>query len=149
MGVADVPLFSVDVPQDQVGGLAAHAGQAQQVLHVVRHPAAELLHQHSAGGHDVPGLGAPEAGGVDDLPHLLLAGGGQGLQGGKLLIEDGGHHVHAGVGTLGGQADGEEELIGLFGIKGEGALRRRVEIFQFLNNGGNGFFFFHIVHLEQ
>ena len=122
VGVADVALFSVDVPQDEIGGLAPHAGEAEKVLHGVRHPPAVFLHQHLAGGYDVPGLGPPEAGGVDDFPDLLLAGVCQGLQGGEFGVEDGGHHIHPGVGTLRCQTHGKKELIGLSRVEGEGAL---------------------------
>ena len=143
VGVADVPFLAVHVPQNQVGSLPPHAGEPQQVLHVVGDLPAELRQQHPAGGDNVPRLGPPEAGGVDDLPHLLLAGLRQGLEGGEAAVEHRGHQVHPGVGALGGQAHGEQQLIGLLRVEGQGALRLRVQALQFLNDGVNILLVFH------
>ena len=103
----------VHVAQNQVGGLAAHTGQLEQLLHGVGHPAAVLLHQHAGGGYNVPGLGPEEAGGMDIGFHLGGVGLGQRLQGGKAGKEGGSDHVDPLIGTLGGQTHGKEQLVGL------------------------------------
>ena len=135
VGVADVARLAVHVPQDQVGGLAAHAGQPQQVLHIVRHPAAEIRQQHLRRGHDIPGLGPPEAAGADVFPHLLRAGGGKGLQGRKPGKQRRGHLVHPGVGALGRQAHGKQQLIVLSIV--QGTRRVGIQLLQPPDDGGH------------
>ena len=134
MGVADVAVPAVDVAQDQVGSLAAHAGQGEQVVHIVRDFAAEALQQHLRGGHDVTGLGTPEAAGLDVCTHLVHIGGGEGLQRGIAGKQGGRDHIYAGVGTLGRQADGEQQLVVLSVI--QRAQGVRVQLFQGRNDGG-------------
>ena len=101
----------VDISQDQIGGLAPHAGQPEQFFHGSGYPAAVLLHQHPGGGHDIPRLGPEKAGGVDVRLHLGHVGAGQVFQG-RVAGEEGGRDlVHPLVGTLGGQTGGEEQLV--------------------------------------
>ena len=123
------------IAQDQVGGLAAHAGQLQQVLHIVGHLPAELLQHHPGGGHDVPCLGTEKAGGVDVLLHLAHIGPGQGLQGGEAAEQGGGHLVDALIGALRGQPDREQQLIGLGVVQGTDPFR--IEFFQLLYDGAH------------
>jgi hypothetical protein len=85
---------------------------------------------------------------VDDLPDLLLRGPGQGLQGREALVEHRRHQVYPGVGTLGGEAHREEQLIGLVRVKGQGALGGGVELLELLDDGGHSRLVFHVDHLR-
>ena len=111
VGVADIALLPIDIAQHQIGGLAPHTGQGQQILHIVRHPAAEPLQQLLRRAHDVPGLGSPESTGVDILPHLVHIGGGKGLQRGVTGKQRWRHQIHPRVGALGRQPHGEQQLV--------------------------------------
>ena len=99
------------VAQDQVRGLAAHAGQRRQLLHGGGDLAAVLFQDHLGAGHNVPGLGPEKAAGVNVALHLLHIRLGKALQRGKAGEEGGGDLVYPLVGALGGQAHGKEQLI--------------------------------------
>ena len=118
VGVGHHGGLAVYVPQHQVGGLAAHPGQLQQVLHVVGDFAAKLLFDHPAGAQNVLGLGPPEPAGVDELPDLLLGALTEGLQGGEAGKQCGGHQVYPGVGALGREPHGDEKLQGVGVVQG-------------------------------
>ena len=142
VGVAHIAVGAVDIAQDQVGGLAAYAGQGEKVIHVVRHPAAEALHQHLRCGHDIAGFGAPEAAGMDIGAHLVHIGGGEGLQRGVAGEQGGRDQIHAGIGTLGGQTDGEQKLVILLIV--QRAQRVRVQLLQRRDDGGDLLFRLHV-----
>ena len=125
----------VDVPQDQIGRFPAYAGQLQQIFHGVRHLAAVVPQEHLRGQHDVPGLGPEKARGVDVLLHLRHVGPGQGLQCGEPGEEGGGHLIHPLVGALGGQTDGEQQLVVLAVVQRAHALR--VQLFQRVYDGAH------------
>jgi hypothetical protein len=74
VGVDREPRFAEGHPQDDVGGLAAHPGQAGEALHGVRHLAPELLTEHLAHADQGASLGPKESGGVDQLLELALIG---------------------------------------------------------------------------
>ena len=137
----------VDVPQNEVGRLASHPRELQQVLHIVGHLAVKLLQHHLRGGHDVPGLGPEKAGGVDVRLHLGDIGLSQGFQGGETGKQGGSHHVYPLVGTLGRQADGKQQLVGL-GIV-EGADPLRIEDLELLHDGSGPLFLCHIEFLSM
>ena len=67
MGVDGDPGNVERVAEDDVGGLAADAGQRHQVVHGVGHVAVEPFHQFLAEPHQRVGLVAVEAGGPDEL----------------------------------------------------------------------------------
>ena len=127
----------VHVPQNQVGGLPAHSGELQQVLHGVGDPAAVVPDQHLRGQDNILGLGPEKAGGMDVLLHLRNLRLRQGLQGGEAGVEGGGHLVHPLVGALGGQADGEKQLVVLAVLQGTDPVR--VQGLQLLHNGADIF----------
>ena len=145
VGVADVALLSVDITQDEVSGLAAHAGQGQQVLHIVGYLAAEPRQQLLGGGHDVPGLGPPEAAGLDVPAHLVHIGGGEGLQRGVACKQSRCHQIHPGVRTLRRQTYGKQQLVVLAVIQGAG--RVGVQLLQCRDDGGDLLCRFHGHHL--
>ena len=60
-----------DVVHDDVGRLAAHAGQLLQALVGVRHLAVEVDHDHAGAVDAVAGLVAEEADAADDVFDLL------------------------------------------------------------------------------
>ncbi len=110
------------IPQHQVGRLAAHSGQLQQLLHGAGDLSSVIPQQHLGGPHDVPGLGPEKASGVDVLFHLRHVGPGQVLQGGESGVQGGGDLVHPLVGALGRQTHGEQQLIVLFIIQGADSI---------------------------
>jgi len=72
---ADVPRAAVRQDEDEVGGLASHARQRQQLLHCRRHPSAEARHDLFAGLRHVDSFVPVEAGRVNqpfDLLHVQL-----------------------------------------------------------------------------
>ena len=135
----------VDVPLDEVGRLASHPGQAQQVVHPGGHLPPVLLQQHPGGADDVPGLAVVKAAGADELLHLLHRALCEGLQGGEPGVEGGGDLVHPFVGALGGQPHGEEQLIVLLVSQGADAVG--VAPLQSLHDGADLLRRFHGHHL--
>ena len=77
MGVDDdaVGQAKTDAAHD-VGGLAGHAGQPGQFIHLARHFAAEFLADQSACALDALGFVAKETGGTDQFLQLRAVGGG-------------------------------------------------------------------------
>ena len=101
----------MDVPQDQVGGLPAYSRQGEELLHGAGDFAVKFFQKHPGGKDDVLGLGPEEAAGVDVRLDVRRLRPGQGLQGGVVGEEGGGHLIHPLVGTLGGEPGGKEQLI--------------------------------------
>ena len=127
----------IDVPQQQVCGLAPHAGETQQVLHAVRHASAIVGQEHPAGQHDVPGLGPVKAAGMYIRLYLLRRGFGEGLQRRETGKQRRSHQIDPGVCTLGAEAHGDHQLIILFIL--QRAQRLGVFRLQGGENAGNLF----------
>ncbi len=136
---------AVHIPQNQVGRLAAHSGQAQQILHGVGHPAAVLAEQHLGAQHHVTAFRPEKAAGVDVLAHLVNVRLGKALQGGEPRVQGGGDLVHPLVGALGGQAHGEQQLIVLLILQGAEGIG--VQLLQRVHNGPHVGFCRHLSHL--
>ena len=111
---------AVDIRQDQVSGLSANARQLEQFLHGIRDLSAVLLQQHDRGVFDIIGLGAEQAAGLYDGAKFLDIRRRKGFQRGETLKENRRHQIDPGIGTLGGQARGEQQLIVLLCLKGTG-----------------------------
>ena len=77
--------FAENIPEDEVGGLAADARELEQLLHGIRHPAAVIGDQHHGARLEVARFGAEQAAGLDGLGNLLLGRIREALQGRKLL----------------------------------------------------------------
>ena len=75
----DHPGGVVDISQNEVGGLSAHSGQLEKVLHGIGDLAAKVGQNHLGGSHNVLCLGPEEAAGVDELLYLVDVGFGKGL----------------------------------------------------------------------
>ena len=114
VGVADIGGLAEHVPQNQIGGLAPHAGKAGQFLHGAGDSAAVFIHQLLGTGHDVPGLAVVKAAGVDVFAHLRRIRLGKALQRGEAGVQRRGHLVHPLVCALGGHAHREQQLVVLF-----------------------------------
>ena len=71
MGVGDEAGRVVGVAEDDVGGFAADAGEFDELVHIVRHLAVVVICDGLAGGFDIFGLVAEEAGRFDVLFELL------------------------------------------------------------------------------
>ena len=110
VGVGDNGRFSEHIAHDQVGALAAHAGQRQQLLKGSRHLAVVLVPQHAHAGRDIPRLGVPQSAGLDDGLDVLRLGSGQcgyaGVAGKQVLHYD----IHPGVRALGRQPHADQQL---------------------------------------
>lgn len=140
VGVADHAAgHAVNVAQQQIGGLAAHAGEPQQFLHGAGDLSAVVGQEHLAGQHDVPGLVLIKSAGADQLLHPLDGGAGHGLQSGELCEQGRCHLIDPCVGTLGGQPHGDHQLVIFFVV--QGALALRVALLQKVDDGLN--FFLH------
>ena len=114
---------AVHVAEDEVRGLAPHAGQRRQLLHRRGHLPAVLFQQHLRAGDDVPRFGAEKAAGVHVFLHLLRIGLREGLECRKTREERGRDLIDALVGALGGQPHGEEQLVGLVIVERAARLR--------------------------
>ena len=82
---------------------------------------------------------------MDVFGHLLRSGLCKGFQGGEALEQGGGDLVHSGIGTLGGQADGEQQFIIFLVLQGTDAIR--VQCFQPVDDGACLLFGLHGVFL--
>ena len=143
VGVADHGARdAVEVPQQEVGGLPAHAGELQQRLHGVRYFSAVVRQKHLAGQDDVPGLVLVEAAGVDHVLHLSHVGPGEALQGREALEERRGDQVHPLVGALGRQPHRDHQLVVLLAVQSAEGLG--VVLLQGFNDPEGLFFLFHI-----
>ena len=104
------------VAEDDVGGLAADAGQVDEVLEAGRYLAAVPLDQRGAELEQGLGLGAEEAERADDLLEVVAVGPG--------------HRGGVGVGREQGRADGVDPLVGGLGAQhgDDEELERVVEV---------------------
>ena len=129
----------VDISQQQICCLPPHAGEPQQLLHGSGDLAAKIGQQHLARQNNVPGLVAVKAAGADIILHIGNVCIGHGLQGGVGGKQRRCDLVYPGVGALGGQADGNHQLVVLFIV--QRTQSGGVALLQQRNNGGN--FLFH------
>lgn len=142
MGVADdAARDGIQVAQQQIGGFPPHAGQAQQLLHGAGNFSAVVRQQHLTGEDDIPRLVLVKAAGADVVFHIGDIRRRHGFQGGVGGKESGGHQIHPGVGTLGGEPDGDHQLIVLRVVQGAGRIV--VALFENINDGFCLFFFVH------
>ena len=132
MGVGNNGRLAEHVAHDQVGALAAHAGQAEHCVKIVRHLAAEVVPQAAHAKADVPCLGAAQSAGLYDGFDLLRLGSGQCLHTGIFGEQILAHHVHPGIGALSGQAYLYQQLPGMVVI--QGAFRDGIGVFQALDH---------------
>ena len=116
------------IAKDEVCRLASHAGQGEQLVHAVGHPAAVLCEQHLRAGHDVARLRVEETAGAYVALDLGDVGLGKGFEGRIALKERGRYHVHSLVRTLGGEADGKQQLVVLAPV--QGAVSERIFSFK-------------------
>ena len=123
MGIADIALLSVDVTQKQIGGFPSHAGQLQQVIHIVRHLAVEVGKQHLGGQNNVSCLVAVKTAGMDKLFHVRDVSLRKGFQCGVLFKQCRGDHIDPGIGALCRQPDGDHQFIVLAVVQGAGGIR--------------------------
>ena len=111
MGVDGDGRLAIGHVHDDVRRLAAHARQILKLGVGVRHLAAVPLDQEVAERDHVLGLGAEEADRLDVVDQFFLAQCHHLGRGFDLLEQGLGGSVHAGVGGLGRQHDGDQELV--------------------------------------
>jgi len=104
--------FAVGYAEDDAGGFAGCSGDGEELGHGLRDFAAELLADDAACALDGLGFVVVEAGGADELFDGFDGGFGHGLGCGVGGEELGGDHVDAGVGALGGEDGGHQQLPG-------------------------------------
>ena len=112
------------IAEDQIGGLATDTGEGGKLFHGGRDLTVMLFQQDFGTRHNIPGFGMIEAAGMDILLHLGDVGGCKIFQGGIAGEESRGDLIDTLIRALGGETDGEEELVG-FGII-EGAVGLRI-----------------------
>lgn len=98
---------------DDVGRLAPHAGQFQQIFHPLGHLSAEVLHQHAGHSHQVFGLVVGIRHALDVCIDYFGRAGGQRLGGGEVPVEGWRYHVDPLVGALGREDNGYQQLKGI------------------------------------
>ena len=119
MGIANHAAGNpIEIAQQQIGGFPAHAGKPEQLLHGARDLAMKFGKQHLTGQHNVPGLVLIEAAGADIVFHIGNVRVCHGLQRGVGGKQGRGDLIDPGVGALGGQPDGDHQLIVLFVVQG-------------------------------
>ena len=118
VGVADVGGLVINVPQDEVRRLPSHAGQTRELLHGAGDLPVKALQQLPGAADQVPGLPVEEAAGADIGLHLLRLRLGEALQRREAGEERRRHLVYPGIGTLGREPHGEEQLIILLVLQG-------------------------------
>lgn len=122
--------------EDDVGGLAADAGEGGQRRQGGWNFAVVALDQPLGAADEVAGFNMIKTGGTDqcfDLAEICLAEGGSIRVAGK---EAGGDEVDAQVSALGGKDGGDEEFKG--GAMCQGALGTRIKLCQSVEEGGRG-----------
>ena len=125
---------SVAHAQDHVRGLPRHSRKREQVLHPRWDLPLVRLHDAARGAAERAGLVVEEAGGADQLLHLLHAGIPERRGIGKAREESRRHLVHPLVRALRGEDGRDEELerivvterAGRVGIRGPEALDQRL-----------------------
>ncbi len=145
MRVADVALLAEDIPQDEVGGFAAHTREADQFLHSAGDFAAEVIDQPLGAANDVPGLAVEEPAGVDVLAHFRRVRLCEALQGGETGVQRRCYLIYPGIGALGGEPHSEEQLVIFFVLQGTKGVR--IDAFQRFNDAFDRGFGFHVFHL--
>jgi hypothetical protein len=121
--VDDDPRDAVVPAQDDVGGLPADAGERDQLLHGAGDAAAEPLQQRPAHGLEGPPLLAEEPRGADERLQLLRVGAREVLRRAEAREKLRGDTVDHGVGALGGEDGGDEQLEGVAVAQGNAGLR--------------------------
>ena len=128
VGVCYDGRFAEHIAHDEVGAFAPHPGQSQKFLKGGGHLAVVLVPQHPHTGGDVPGLGVPQAAGLDDGFNVLRFRRSQGCHirvFGKQVFH---YDVHPGIGALRCQPDADQQLPCVVVI--QRAARIRVFFFQ-------------------
>ena len=82
MGIRHNGRLSVHITENEIGCFSPYAGQRQQIFHIVRHYAAEILQQLCGHLLDTFGLHMIESAGTDDLFQILNISRCQGFQSG-------------------------------------------------------------------
>ena len=107
----------INVAENEICRLAPDSGQLEQIVHVIRHAAAEIAQDHLRRADDVASLGAVKAAGSDILFDLRNVSLGKALQRRKARKQRRRNLVYARVGALRGKPHGKQQLIILFIIK--------------------------------
>ena len=99
--------------EHDIGGLAAHAGQADEILARVGHLAAIFVDQQLAERDHVLGLGIEQADGLDVLLQPVFAQGEHRLRRLDCAEQRAGRLVDADIGCLRGERDRHHQLVGI------------------------------------
>jgi hypothetical protein len=113
--------------EDDVGGLAADAGQFLQLVPRAGNLAAKPIDQGLAQRNDVLGLGVEQANRLDRFAQTILAEINHLAGSLDALEERTGRDIHARVGRLSRQNDRDEQLVGIprLQLRGGGRVRFR------------------------
>ncbi len=95
--------------QHDIGGLASDAGQRFQRFSALRNFSVMAFHQQSRQLMDIPGLGVEETKGADVVANCGLAERYHRCGGGGIGKKPFGRLVHADIGRLRGQHDGDQQ----------------------------------------
>ncbi len=108
----DTLMVSKSMRENDIGRLSGHSRQGQKVLHGGRNLGIIILYKCAGALNEVLGLIPVQAGGADNFFHFRLFGLSQIQNGGPTTEEVGSDSIDPGVGALGGQYGGHQELPG-------------------------------------
>ena len=133
------------VAENEIGALAPHAGERQEIVHIVRHLAAVDLRDALRLPDEIARLAVVKAAGADELFDLADVRRRHGLHGREAREERGRDEIHARVGALRGEPHLHEQppCVPL----GERAVRHRVFALERGENSIDLFFCPHENHL--
>ena len=140
MGIGNDGRMTVNIRKDQVGGLAADAGQLEQFIHGIGNFTTVLFQQHDRGIFYIVCLGAEQAARLDDGAQILQIGRCQRFQGRVTVIKHGGHQIDPSIGTLGRKTGGKQKLVVLLCFQRAGV---GIMLLQNANHLGTFFFLCH------
>ena len=133
------------VPPQQVCNLPPHTGEFQKFLHVGRHHAAVVFHQHPGGVHNILRFRMIQPAGADQFLHLgnVCLCHRRGI--GKATEEIFADQIHPRVGTLGGKPPHHQQPPGV-ALCFQRALRLRIIRLQRRHDAGYALFFLFFRH---
>ena len=139
VGVAnDASWSGIEIAHEKIGRLSAHAGDLKELLHSPWDFSAIVGKEHLASQNDIPGLVLIESAGVHQFLYMTDIGACHGFQGRIGIKKCRSNEIDPGVGTLGGEPNGDHEFIVLPIMKSAGSVR--IEVLQDLDDGIYFFF---------
>ena len=123
MGIGDNSRLAVQITQNQVGGLASHAGDFEQLCHGPRYFSLMVVQQVLGSGMQVTGFGFTQTAGSDHGFDFLRLRLGKGFQGREEAVQILGDNIYPLIRTLGRQPGSKQQFIILLILQGTDGIR--------------------------